>query len=93
MFNFKKKTKEEEYQEIDAVRDALGGYINFDALTDVKLLSVTRANINEDGNDPNWIGECTVAVFCKPDNSFIEHELDISRRDHIQLINKLNVKK
>jgi hypothetical protein len=92
MLKFKRKTKEEEYQEIDAVRDDLGGYINFDALTDVKLLSVTRVNINEDGNDPNWIGECTLAVFCKPDNSFIEHELDISRRHHLHLINKLNNK-
>lgn len=90
MFNLKKKTKEEKYQEIDAVRDALGGYINFDALTDVRLLSVERANINEDGSDAKWNSERTIAVFCKPDNSFIKHELLISRRDHIVLINKLN---
>ena len=84
------KTKEEKYLEIDAVREALGGYINFDAIKDATLLSVDRQNINEDGNDSKWRSECTKAVFCKPDNSTIEHYLSISRRDHELLITKLN---
>lgn len=84
---FKTKTKQEKYLEIDAVREALGSYINFDAVKDATLLSVTRENINED----NWGRGCehTEAIFSGPDNTMIKYNLSISRLDHELLITKL----
>lgn len=96
MFNLKtkeknkEKNKEEKYLEIDAVREAFGSYINFDAIKNATLLAVTRENINEDGNDSKWRSEHTLARFVTVQQSTMDFELSISRHDHELLITKLN---
>lgn len=74
--------------EMDKLRETLGVYINVDAFSNCKLFSVERVCINNP--DEKDDAERTWFTFVKSDNAIVEQELVCSRKDHIDIVNKLN---